>query len=108
MPTLIRSLPALVVDEYELRATGASYQEIAEAGGGIRSTVRKTRAASQDDLLTAAKRYSHWFLRTGTTTIEAKSGYGLSLDHELKILRVIRDLGETNHLRVCTHFFGRP
>src|SRR5690348_800223 len=81
------------VDEFELRAGGATYQEIAEAGGGIRSTVRKTRAASEDELLTAAKRYSNWFLRTGTTAIEAKSGYGLSLEDELKILRVIRNLG---------------
>ncbi len=76
-------------DEFEKRAEGATYQEIAAAGGGIRSTVRKTRAASEDDLVRAAARYSEWFLRNGTTTIEAKSGYGLSLDDELKLLRAI-------------------
>jgi imidazolonepropionase len=94
------------VDEYELRATGATYEQIAEAGGGIRSTVRKTRAASEDELLTTAKRYSDWFLRTGTTTIEAKSGYGLSLEHELKILRVIQRLGETTALECVPTFLG--
>ncbi len=81
------------VDEYELRASGATYEQIAEAGGGIRSTVRKTRAASEDELFETAKRYSRWFLRTGTTTVEGKSGYGLALGHELKMLRVIQRLG---------------
>jgi imidazolonepropionase len=81
------------VDEYELRAGGASYEEIAASGGGIRSTVRKTRAASEDELFCAAQRYQGWFHRTGTTTVEAKSGYGLSLADELKMLRVIRRLG---------------
>jgi len=80
------------VDEFELRASGASYQQIAEAGGGIRSTVAKTRAASDQELLEAARRYEKWFLRNGTTTLEAKSGYGLSLEHELKILKVIQEL----------------
>jgi imidazolonepropionase len=94
------------VDEYELRATGARYEEIAEAGGGIRSTVRKTRMASEDELLDAARRYSNWFLRTGTTTIEAKSGYGLTLEDELKILRVIRALGETSDLECVPTFLG--
>src|SRR5437868_7081883 len=64
-------------DEYEMRARGASYEEIAAAGGGIRSTVRKTRAASEGELVEAGKQYAHWFLTYGTTTIEAKSGYGL-------------------------------
>lgn len=81
------------VDEYELRATGATYEQIAQQGGGIRSTVRKTRAASEDELFQIAQRYRHWFLRTGTTTLEAKSGYGLSLEEELKLLRVINRLG---------------
>jgi imidazolonepropionase len=94
------------VDEYELRASGATYQEIGEAGGGIRSTVRKTRAASEDELFKAAKRYSDWFLRNGTTTIEAKSGYGLSLEHELKMLRVIRTLGESSGLEYVPTFLG--
>lgn len=94
------------VDEYELRASGATYQEIAEAGGGIRSTVRKTRAVSEDELLNAAKRHADWFLRTGTTTIEAKSGYGLSLEHELKMLRVIRALGAIRALECVPTFLG--
>ena len=80
------------VEEFELRAGGATYQQIAEQGGGIRSTVRKTRAASEDELFQAAQRYRHWFLRTGTTTLEAKSGYGLSSIDELKLLTVIRRL----------------
>ncbi|HYE13880.1 MAG TPA: hypothetical protein VD968_05495, partial [Pyrinomonadaceae bacterium] len=70
-------------DEFERRALGATYQEIAAAGGGIRSTVRRTRAASEDELLEAARRRAGWFLRTGTTTVEAKSGYGLSAEGEL-------------------------
>lgn len=79
--------------EYELRAEGATYTEIAAAGGGIRSTVRQTRAASEEELLQSALRYREWFLRGGTTTVEAKSGYGLSLEAEVKILRVIRRMG---------------
>src|SRR5881394_2766922 len=76
-------------DEFEQRIAGRSYREIAAEGGGIRSTVRRTRAASENDLLAAASKYAQWFLRNGTTTIEAKSGYGLSLDDECKLLRVI-------------------
>ena len=90
-------------DEFEKRAEGATYQEIAAAGGGIRSTVRKTRAASEEDLRRAASRYTDWFLRCGTTTIEAKSGYGLSLDDELKLLRTIQTLSP---LRTVPTFLG--
>jgi imidazolonepropionase len=90
-------------DEFEKRAEGVTYQEIAAAGGGIRSTVRRTRAASEHELLTAATRYGEWFLRNGTTTIEAKSGYGLSLDDELKLLRVIAKLGP---VRTVATFLG--
>ncbi|HEX8118554.1 MAG TPA: hypothetical protein VF521_14860, partial [Pyrinomonadaceae bacterium] len=71
-------------DEFEKRAAGVSYQEIAAAGGGIRSTVRRTRAASEEELFSIARRREEWFLRTGTTTVEAKSGYGLSTEDELK------------------------
>jgi imidazolonepropionase len=77
-------------DEYELRAQGATYAEISARGGGIRSTVRRTREASEAELTAAAERYWNWFLRGGTTTVEAKTGYGLSLEAELKMLRVIR------------------
>lgn len=89
--------------EFEKRASGATYQEISAAGGGIRSTVRQTRAASEDELFAAASRYAQWFLRGGTTTIEAKSGYGLTLHDELKLLRVIHRLGP---LRVIPTFLG--
>jgi imidazolonepropionase len=90
-------------DEFEQRASGATYQEIAAAGGGIRSTVRKTRAASEDELLAAASRYTRWFVGGGTTTIEAKSGYGLNLETELKMLRVIHRMGP---LRAIPTFLG--
>jgi imidazolonepropionase len=93
-------------DEFDQRAEGATYAEIAARGGGIRSTVRQTRAASEADLLAAARRYRAWFLRGGTTTIEAKSGYGLTLDDELKILRAIRSLGAEGGLRVSPTFLG--
>ena len=93
-------------DEYEKRALGATYAEIAAAGGGIRSTVRKTRAASESALLQSAKRYTDWFLRSGTTTIEAKSGYGLSLEAEIKILRVIKMIDAERRLRCVPTFLG--
>lgn len=94
------------VDEYEQRALGATYQEIAAQGGGIRSTVRRTRAATERELVDSCKRYAEWFLRTGTTTIEAKSGYGLSLEDELKMLRAIRSLNEETPLRYVPTFLG--
>ena len=80
------------LDDFERRARGETYQQIAEAGGGIWSTVEKTRAASEADLLAQAKKHANWFLRCGTTTIEAKSGYGLTPDAELKILHVLGQL----------------
>jgi len=93
-------------DEFEERATGVSYQEIAARGGGIQSTVNHTRAASVDDLIARGKRYAQWFLRGGTTTVEAKSGYGLSLEDELKMLRAIRALDEQMPLRYVPTFLG--
>ena len=94
------------VDEFELRARGASYEEIAAAGGGIRSTVRKTRAATEDELKAQALKHAQWFLQCGTTTVEAKSGYGLSLAEELKILRVIRALGAEAVIEFVPTFLG--
>src|SRR5579872_1708718 len=85
-------------DEFEQRTQGATYAEIAARGGGIRSTVRRTRNALEDELLDNARRYVDWFLRGGTTTIEAKSGYGLSLKAETTILRVIQRLGKEGRL----------
>jgi len=93
-------------DEFEQRAEGATYAEIAARGGGIRATVRRTREASERDLAAAARRYRAWFLRGGTTTIEAKSGYGLTLEGELKILRVIRQLDTEGSLRMSPTFLG--
>jgi imidazolonepropionase len=94
------------VDEFEMRAEGATYEQIAERGGGIRSTVRKTRAATEEELLTQAKKHANWFLRGGTTTIEAKSGYGLTLDDELKQLRVIRRLNAETPIEFVPTFLG--
>ena len=93
-------------DEFELRCTGTTYQEIARQGGGILSTVRRTRAAKEEDLLATAQKHASWFLRGGTTTIEAKSGYGLSLDAETKILRVVQQTAETTPLRCVPTFLG--
>jgi imidazolonepropionase len=93
-------------DEFEMRAEGRSYQEIAAAGGGIRSTVRRTRAATEDELFAAALRRAQWFLRTGTTTVEAKSGYGLSVEDELKMLRVVRRLNLEARLSYVPTFLG--
>jgi len=75
--------------EFEQRIAGATYQEIAASGGGILRTVELTRAASEEELLTQARRHRDWMLRGGTTTIEAKSGYGLDRETELKMLRVL-------------------
>ncbi|MDQ6624257.1 MAG: imidazolonepropionase [Verrucomicrobiota bacterium] len=94
------------IDEFELRARGASYEEIAARGGGIRSTVRKTRAATEEELATQALRHLQWFLQCGTTTVEAKSGYGLSLADELKILRVIRTLKTRTPIELVPTFLG--
>ena len=94
------------VDEFEMRARGATYEEIAAAGGGIRSTVRKTRAATEDQLLAQAMKHAEWFLRCGTTTVEAKSGYGLSVEDEIKILRVVRRLNEETPIEFVPTFLG--
>ncbi|HYH86453.1 MAG TPA: imidazolonepropionase [Pyrinomonadaceae bacterium] len=93
-------------DEFEKRAEGFSYQEIAAAGGGIRSTVRRTRSATEDELFASAKRREEWFLRTGTTTVEAKSGYGLTVEDELKMLRVVRRLNAEGSLSYVPTFLG--
>jgi len=81
------------VEEFALRASGASYEELHSAGGGILSTVRATRAAGEDGLRAAVHRHRAWMLRSGTTTFESKSGYGLDRDTELASLRAILDAG---------------
>jgi imidazolonepropionase len=86
--------------EFEKRIAGASYQQIAAAGGGILSTVRSTRAASEEDLLAESRRHREWMLRTGTTTAEAKSGYGLDRATELRMLRVMARLDAEGPMRI--------
>jgi imidazolonepropionase len=81
------------VDEFSLRAGGASYEELHARGGGILSTVRATRAAGEDGLRAAVERHRGWMLAQGTTTLEAKSGYGLDRETELASLRAIRAAG---------------
>src|ERR1700733_3930460 len=93
-------------DEFEMRCSGITYQEIAKQGGGILSTVRRTRSATEEELLAVAQKHASWFLRNGTTTIEAKSGYGLNVDAEMKILRVVRETAKTTPLRCVPTFLG--
>jgi imidazolonepropionase len=93
-------------DEYELRASGVSYKEIAARGGGILATVRRTRAAPEDELFELGRRRARRFLEHGTTTVEAKSGYGLSLEEEMKILRTIRRLDLETPLDLVPTFLG--
>ena len=81
------------VDEFSLRAAGASYEELHAAGGGIAATVRATRAAGEDGLAGAVRRHRDWMALAGTTTFEAKSGYGLDRETELASLRAIRAAG---------------
>ncbi|MFL5921034.1 MAG: imidazolonepropionase [Gaiellaceae bacterium] len=81
------------VDEFALRARGASYEELHAAGGGILSTVRATREGEESDLRTAVERHRDWMLRWGTTTFEGKSGYGLDRDTELASLRAVAAAG---------------
>jgi imidazolonepropionase len=92
--------------EFEMRLDGASYEEIAQAGGGILSTVKATRAASEDELISAALPRLDALIGEGVTTIEIKSGYGLSLEHEQKLLRAGRALGAHRRIDVTTTFLG--
>jgi imidazolonepropionase len=94
------------LDDFERRARGETYEQIAKAGGGIWSTVEKTRAASELDLLAQAKTHANWLLHCGTTTAEAKSGYGLTVEDELKILRVMRQLKDEVALEIVPTFLG--
>jgi imidazolonepropionase len=92
--------------EFEMRLAGASYEEIAKAGGGIVSTVKATRAASQDALVAAALPRLDALIADGACTVEIKSGYGLSLDDELKMLRAARALADKRKVRIVTTFLG--
>ena len=92
--------------EFEMRLKGASYEEIARAGGGIVSTVSATRAAGFDALLASALRRVDALIAQGVTVIEVKSGYGLDLETELTMLRVARALGDARPVRIVTSFLG--
>jgi imidazolonepropionase len=92
--------------EFELRLHGASYEEIARAGGGIVSTVEQTRAASEDELLAQSLGRAKALCADGVTTLEIKSGYGLNLDSETKMLRVARRIGAELGIEVRTTFLG--
>src|ERR687889_804937 len=97
--------PAFLGDraaEFELRSSGAAYEEIHASGGGTRSTVAATRAGSEGDLRAAVERHMRWMLEHGTTTAEAKSGYGLDRETELKSLWAIRAAGESSPVDVYT------
>jgi len=101
--------PAFLGDraaEFELRSSGAGYEEIHGSGGGIRSTVTATRAGSEEDLLSAVERHLGWMLEHGTTTAEAKSGYGLDRETELKSLRAIRAAEHRSPVDVHPTFLG--
>ena len=93
-------------DEQELRAAGAGYMEIAEKGGGIHSSVRDLRQRSENDLLTLARERVRRIARYGTTTIEIKSGYGLTPDDEIKSLRVAARLSDECNMRVVSTWLG--
>lgn len=92
--------------EFEMRLQGASYEAIARAGGGIVSTVTATRDTSEAELLAAALIRADALIREGVSTIEVKSGYGLDLDTELKMLRVARQIATQRPLRISTSFLG--
>ena len=92
--------------EFEMRLNGASYEDIARAGGGILSTVKATRAASEDELVAAALPRLNQMLAEGVTTVEIKSGYGLDTETELKMLRAARRLGQVRPVTIITTYLG--
>ncbi|WP_394204222.1 imidazolonepropionase [Shewanella waksmanii] len=93
-------------NEFELRLQGASYEEIARSGGGIISTVKACREASEAELFELGRQRLNALAKEGVTTVEIKSGYGLDVETELKILRVARELGKHHHIDVQTTFLG--
>ncbi len=92
--------------EFEMRLAGATYEEIAKAGGGIISTVKATRTASEEELVAQSLPRLDALMAEGVTSIEIKSGYGLSLEHEMKMLRAARALGGKRRINVRTTFLG--
>ena len=93
-------------DEFQLKLQGVSYQEIARRGGGIKGTVRKTRAITQSDLVAACRKRLDLMLLSGTTTLEAKSGYGLDRETELKQLEVLHTIAAQHPLAIVPTFMG--
>ena len=93
-------------NEFEMRNSGKSYEEIAQSGGGIRNSVRKLRKLSEEELYLKSSKVIKNFLKYGTTTIEAKSGYGLTVNDEIKMLKVIRKLGVNSKLDIIPTFLG--
>jgi len=87
-------------DEHAMRRGGATYEEIAKAGGGIASTVGRTKAASDDELLDQSRRRLHALMRGGCTTVEVKTGYGLDPKNELRLLKIAKQLGEDEAVRI--------
>ena len=92
--------------EFQWRLAGDSYMSIMERGGGIASTMRATRAESEDELKASARRHLSNMMKMGITTVEAKSGYGMNLETELKQLRVVRDLQDEQPLDLYSTFMG--
>src|ERR1700744_3697076 len=92
--------------EFELRLAGATYEEIARAGGGLVATMQATRAASEAELVASALPRLDALIAEGVTTVEVKSGYGLALEHEQRMLRAARRLGEVRGVRIATTFLG--
>lgn len=93
-------------NEWAMRLEGATYEEIARAGGGIVSTMRATRAVGEAELVATALPRLDALLAEGVTTVEVKSGYGLTVEDELKMLRAARALGEERHVRIATTLLG--
>ncbi|MGA9121620.1 MAG: imidazolonepropionase [Bacteroidota bacterium] len=93
-------------DEFAMRSAGATYQQIAERGGGILSTIRSVRNSSKRELKKTARRYLTDMLRQGTTTVEVKSGYGLSMDAEIMMLEAIRELADEELMDIVATFLG--
>jgi imidazolonepropionase len=87
-------------DEHAMRRAGASYEEIAKAGGGIASTVRRTAASSDEELIEQSRRRLHALMRGGCTTVEIKSGYGLDETSELRLLKIAAELGDGEAVRI--------
>jgi imidazolonepropionase len=94
------------IDEFEQRLRGASYQQIAAGGGGILATMRATREAGEDTLVALGRARLDRMLRSGTTTIEAKSGYGLRTEDEIKCLRAMHRLGAAHDVDIIPTFLG--